>query len=272
MVLFPNCKINLGLYILQKRADNFHNLETIFYPIPLYDALEVIHVGNDGNDILFTASGISVEGDSNICIKAYELLKKDMPLPPVQMHLHKTIPIGAGLGGGSADGAFALLLLNKKFNLQLSIEQLWHYVTLLGSDCPFFVINQPCLATGRGEVLQPIAIDLSGYKIILVNPQIHINTGWAFSQLTPIDNRKSIAHIIQQPIPTWKDELTNDFETPIFQQYPEIGIIKNTLYQQGAIYAAMSGSGSTVFGLYPKEAQLHLPFPAHYFVKELAVK
>lgn len=272
MVLFPNCKINLGLHILQKRADGFHNLETVFYPIPLFDALEVIHADNTGSDISFTASGISVEGNSNICVKAYELLKKDMPLPPVQMHLHKTIPIGAGLGGGSADGAFALVLLNKKFNLQLTQEQLLHYAAILGSDCPFFIINQPCLATGRGEQLQPIRIDLSGYKIVLVNPQIHINTGWAFSQLTPMDNRKSIAHIIQQPIESWKSELTNDFETPIFQHYPDIAHIKDILYQSGAIYAAMSGSGSTVYGIYYKEAQLHLSFPAHYFVKELILE
>lgn len=270
MISFPNCKINLGLHILRKRTDGFHDLETVFYPIPLQDALEVIHQPVDSKEaVAFTTSGITVESDSNICIKAYQLLQKDMELPPVQMHLHKAIPIGAGLGGGSADGAFTLMLLNKKFNLQLQEDQLIKYAAELGSDCPFFIKNHPCFATGRGEQLEEITVDLTAYKIVLVNPQIHINTGWAFSHLTPDSNRTSLKEVIQRPVENWKDRLTNDFEVPIFLQYPEIGHIKNTLYQQGAVFAAMTGSGSTVYGIFGKDVPLHLSFPAHYFLKEM---
>jgi 4-diphosphocytidyl-2-C-methyl-D-erythritol kinase len=189
VIAFPNCKINLGLHILQKRADGFHDLETVFYPIPLRDGLEIIqNASASPNQIEFTLSGLAIDAkpEDNICVKAYHLLKKDFPqLPPVKMHLHKTIPSGAGLGGGSADGAFTLLLLNKKINLDLNEEQLTQYALQLGSDCPFFIINKPSYATGRGENLQAIELDLSSYQIVVVNPGIHINTGWAFSQITP---------------------------------------------------------------------------------------
>ena len=269
MVSFPNCKINLGLHILQKRADGFHDLETVFYPIPLQDALEVVHHTADDREVVFTASGIAIDGDSNSCIKAYQLLKKEFDLPPVKMHLHKTIPIGAGLGGGSADGAFTLLLLNKKFHLELSEAQLVQYAALLGSDCPFFIKNKPCFATGRGELLQELTVDLSACHMVVVNPQIHINTGWAFSQITPYADRPSLATLIHQPVEQWKDVLINDFEAPIFEQYPEIGAIKETLYKAGAVYAAMSGSGSSVFGLFKNEIPQSLPFPRHYFVKSV---
>ena len=272
MVTFPNCKINLGLHILGKREDGFHNLETVFYPIALKDALEVIPATNNATDIEFTVTGLAVDGSvaDNLCVKAYHLLKKDFPqLPAVKIHLHKAIPMGAGLGGGSADAAFMLKLLNDKFKLNLSTPKLLNYALQLGSDCPFFIINKPCFATGRGEILEEIKADLSAYKIILVNPGIHVNTGWAFSKLTPALPKKSIKEIVRQPVETWKAELKNDFEAPVFAAHPQIKEIKETLYQQGAIYAAMSGSGSTVFGIFEQDAKPELLKERNYFIKTI---
>jgi 4-diphosphocytidyl-2-C-methyl-D-erythritol kinase len=276
MLSFPNCKINLGLRILRKRTDGFHDLETVFYPLPLKDALEVITDDeknqNSTASISFTSTGspIEIQAEENICVKAYHLIKKDFPqLPAIKMHLHKIIPTGAGLGGGSADGAFVLKLLNEKFSLRLSPEQLKHYALQLGSDCPFFIMNKPSVATGRGEILEEIQLDLSDYKFVLVNPGIHINTGWAFSQITPTLPKISIKKIIQQPIATWKNELINDFEIPVFKNYPEIKKIKEGLYTSNAVYAGMSGSGSTVFGIFKKGTKTSFSFPKHYFIKEL---
>ncbi len=270
MILFPNCKINLGLHILQKRSDGFHDLETVFFPVALQDALEVVQHPQPVTDIEFSASGLRVEGKTsdNICVKAYHLLKQNFrALPSVKMHLHKTIPMGAGLGGGSADGAFALVLLNKKFNLGIDEEKLIEYALRLGSDCPFFIRNTPCYATGRGERLENIALDLSFYKIVLVNPRIHINTGWAFSQLKPSAERSPLKEIISLPVEEWRDRLTNDFEEPVSAQHPLIKDCKNVLYNAGAVYAAMTGSGSTVFGLFAKDASSSFNFPSNYFVK-----
>ncbi|RTL60638.1 MAG: 4-(cytidine 5'-diphospho)-2-C-methyl-D-erythritol kinase [Sphingobacteriales bacterium] len=272
MIVFPNCKINLGLTITRKREDGYHDLETVFYPIALKDALEVIQQPDANASTTFTQSGITVEGQpgNNLCLKAYHLLKRDFPqLPGIQMHLHKVIPMGAGLGGGSSDAAFTLKLLNQKFNLGLSVKQLIDYGLQLGSDCPFFIINQPCFATGRGEFLQKIKLDLSAYHIVLVNPGIHVNTGWAFTQLIPQAPQKSVETIIQQPIESWKNELINDFEKPVFEKYPEIKAIKDKLYDAGAVYASMSGSGSTVYGLFTTNPVLNNSFLAHYFVKQL---
>ena len=268
MLSFPNCKINLGLHILGKRDDGFHNLETVFYPVPFKEALELIPSTNTG--IEFTATGLAVDGNAadNLCVKAYHLLKKDFPeIPTIKIHLHKAIPLGAGLGGGSADAAFMLKLLNEKFKLNLSTDQLINYALQLGSDCPFFIINKPCLATGRGEMLEEIAVDLSAYKIVLINPGIHINTGWAFSNITPAQPARSIKEIIQQPVNTWKDELKNDFESAVFTAHPAIKEIKEALYTQGAVYAAMSGSGSTVFGIFePNTGPVTLK-DSNYFIK-----
>ena len=263
MVLFPNSKINLGLNIIRKRADGYHDLETVFYPAKLKDALEVI----EAKETSFHLSGLPVSGniDDNLCIKAYHLLKKDFPgLPPVSIHLHKAISMGAGLGGGSADGAFMLSMLNKKFQLNLSEEQLINYASQLGSDCPFFIINKPCFATGRGEILSPVQIDLSGYKIVLINPGIHISTKEAFSNLLPALPQKRIPEIIKQPISTWKDELVNDFEKNVFVQFPTIKEIKDRLYNEGAIYASMTGSGSTVFGIFEGGAEGGLDYLKDY--------
>jgi 4-diphosphocytidyl-2-C-methyl-D-erythritol kinase len=251
---FPNCKINFGLRILQKRNDGYHDLETIFYPLPFCDVLELIASKN--SSFSFTTSGLTIDtpDSGNLSVKAYDLLKKDFPeLPVARIHLHKVIPMGAGLGGGSADAAFTLLLLNKKFNLGLSPQQLISYALQLGSDCPFFILNQPCFATGRGEKLAPVQLNLSEYLFILVCPGIAIHTGKAFTGITPALPDKSVKEIIQQPVETWKSELYNDFENPVFKQYPAIKEIKEELYRNGALYASLSGTGSTVYGLFRKD-------------------
>lgn len=270
VIVFPNCKINIGLHLLRKRQDGFHDLETIFYPVALYDALEIIQPPSPTTDIELSVSGLGVDGPptENICHKAYELIKSDYPdLRAVKIHLHKTIPMGAGLGGGSADGAFTLQLLNKKFNLGITEEKLVQYALQLGSDCPFFIKNTPCLATGRGEIMQPIELDLSAYTMAIVNPQIHINTGWAFSQITPSTSKPSLKQLIEKPVAQWKDVLQNDFEPAVFTQYPEIKNCKESLYRAGALYASMTGSGSTVYGIFSKKTTPQFSFPAHYFVK-----
>jgi len=251
MIQFPNCKINLGLSILTKRADGYHEIETVFYPIAVSDALEIL----PAPDLTLTQTGIAVPGDpaQNLCLKAYHLLKKDFPqLPAVQMHLHKNIPMGAGLGGGSSDGTSALLILNQQFSLGLNDSQLIDYASQLGSDCPFFVYNKACHAKGRGEILTPIALDLSNYQFLLVHPGKHISTAWAFQQLNPHTKTESLQSIIEKPITDWKNTLINDFEAPVFKAEPTLSNIKAQLYQIGAIYASMSGSGSSLFGIFPK--------------------
>lgn len=274
MLVFPNCKINLGLRIGNKRPDGYHNLETVFFPLPFTDVLEIIPALKQDTEILYTGTGLVVDGTpaDNLCIRAYHLLKQDFPqIPAVRMHLHKAIPLGAGLGGGSADAAFTLNLLNSKFRLGLNEDQLIRYALQLGSDCPFFLLNKPSFATGRGEVLEPVAVDLSACKIVLINPGIHINTGWAFAKLsggaTPSPNLRSLKDIVAQPLLTWKHELINDFEKPVFEAHPGIGRIKEDLYNAGALYAAMSGSGSTVFGIFEKNSTPSLPENQNYFIK-----
>jgi 4-diphosphocytidyl-2-C-methyl-D-erythritol kinase len=265
MVLFPNCKINLGLNIIRKREDGYHDLETVFYPIGLKDALEGIKSGVSSLEpgVLFSSSGLRVAGEmvDNLCVKAWHLLKQDFPdLPGMQMHLHKIIPMGAGLGGGSSDGAFALRLINDVCALNLSQEQLIKYALQLGSDCPFFILNKPCFATGRGEKMQPVELDLSQYHFVLVNPDIHVSTAQAFSKITPQIPSRSISEIIQLPVSEWKNCLVNDFEKTVSELYPAIAAIKQELYQQGAVYASMTGSGSTVFGLFNKATNHHFNF------------
>jgi 4-diphosphocytidyl-2-C-methyl-D-erythritol kinase len=267
MVFFPNAKINLGLHVIGRRPDGFHNIETVFYPIPLCDAAEILR--SDDNDLSFNYTGINLPGNAedNLCIKAYRLLKNDIPtLPGIQFHLHKAIPAGAGLGGGSADAAFMLKALNEYFDLSLSASQLHDYAIQLGSDCPFFILNQPALATGRGEVLTPVNINLSAYSIVIVNPGIHVNTGNAFSMLTPATPAHSLNDVMQAPVSSWKYHLVNDFEASVSKQHPPIAEIKNSLYDAGATYVSMSGSGSTVYGLF-EGAVPNFNFPADYMVK-----
>lgn len=249
MVSFPNCKINLGLKILRRREDGYHDLETVFYPLPLRDILEVVRSSGWG----FTATGRPIPGNpaANLTFRAWQLLRQDFPgLPFVHIHLHKRIPIGGGLGGGSADGAFTLELLNRQFGLGLSTDALARYAAQLGSDCPFFLVNQPCIGQGRGERLEPLPLDLSAYDIVLIHPGIHINTAEAFSRCRPDDSGSPLRSLIAQPVVRWRDTLTNDFEVSLFDRYPVLPEIKQSLYERGALYAAMTGSGSCLFGIF----------------------
>ncbi|MDQ2862096.1 MAG: 4-(cytidine 5'-diphospho)-2-C-methyl-D-erythritol kinase [Bacteroidota bacterium] len=268
MVTFPNCKINLGLNILKKREDGFHDLETFFLPVALCDALEILP---SNKKTTITVTGIPAgKAEDNLCLKAFYLLKKDYALlPEVQIHLHKIIPIGAGLGGGSADAAFTLQLLNKKFELNIAEDKIFDYALELGSDCPFFLINKPAYATGRGEQFEHINLSLSGYKIALVNAGIHVSTADAFKNIKPGIPIEGIKDIIQQPIETWKEALKNDFEKYVFEKFPQVKKIKEDLYNAGAAYASMSGSGSTVFGIFKNNCTIiYSPEPA-YFLKEI---
>ncbi|MGN6420499.1 MAG: 4-(cytidine 5'-diphospho)-2-C-methyl-D-erythritol kinase [Pseudobacter sp.] len=263
MISFPNCKINLGLRILGKRPDGYHNLETVFYPLPVRDVLEIVK--NSTNELSVTGIPVAGPPEKNLCIKAWDLLSQDFPdLSPVTTCLHKNIPMGAGLGGGSADGAFMLQLLNDKFHLQLSKEQLLAYALQLGSDCPFFICNKPSLATGRGEKLQPIELDLSNYSFLLVHPGIHVNTAWAFSQISPSGDTDSLSSVIQLPVEQWKDKLINDFEAPVISHHPALQEIKDQLYTYGAIYASMSGSGSCFYGIFANNQLPLINWPAGY--------
>ncbi|HVI43777.1 MAG TPA: 4-(cytidine 5'-diphospho)-2-C-methyl-D-erythritol kinase [Chitinophaga sp.] len=265
MIVFPNCKINLGLYITGKRPDGYHELETVFFPLPVKDALEVI----SDTALTFQSSGIAVPGNAadNLCLKAFHLLQQDFPeLQPVSIHLHKHIPIGAGLGGGSSDAAFMLMLLNSKYQLGLSDIQLIDYAARLGSDCPFFIYNKPCFATGRGEVMEPISLDLTGYSFLLVHPGIHVNTGWAFGQIRPQAAAHSLLDTITLPVSEWKDVMKNDFEEPVFRAHPALQEIKAKMYAHGAVYAAMSGSGSAIIGIFPKNKIADILWDASYRV------
>jgi 4-diphosphocytidyl-2-C-methyl-D-erythritol kinase len=256
MVNFPPCKINLGLNILSKRPDGYHNLETCFFPLPWTDILEIIP-----SDVsIFSSSGNAIPGraEENLCLKAYSLLKKDFDLPPVKIHLHKIIPTGAGLGGGSSDAASTLRLLNAIFELNISAANLMSYAASVGSDCAFFIHDKPMLGLGRGEVLTEIDIRLKGKFLMLVNPQIHVATAEAFATVKPNKPEFSLQHVLTtHALNDWKDAVKNDFEESVFEKHPEIKNIKEKMYSLGAIYASMSGSGSSVFGIFdsPIEAE-----------------
>ena len=271
MLIFPNAKINIGLNIIEKRSDGFHNIQSVFYPIGLKDALEVIENKEpDAPLITITSSGIPIPGDitDNLCYYAYHSIANDYPLPNVKVHLHKHIPIGAGLGGGSADAAFFIRLLNDKFDLGLAWGEMHNYARQLGSDCSFFITNKPSFAEGKGDEYETIKLDLSNYYIALIYPSLHINTAKAYSGVTPKLPHGSLEDdILNTPIEQWKDYIHNDFEKSIFPQFPEIKNIKEKLYQEGAVYAAMSGSGSSVYGIFKNSTDLENTF-ANYFLWE----
>ena len=250
MILFPNCKINLGLHVVRKRDDGFHNLETVFYPVPLYDALEIIRASDDAFN--FNSSGLAIPGDAehNLCTRAFILLQQAFKLPMVKMHLHKVIPMGAGLGGGSSDGAFTLKLLNQLFDLGQDKQQLMCFARKLGSDCSFFIENHPLFAYDRGDQFESTQVDLSGLTLLLVFPGLHVSTAAAYSAVLPVKPEKPLKELIKLPIEQWKEVLVNDFEKPVFKKHPAIGEIKHKLYDAGARYASMSGSGSAVYGLF----------------------
>ena len=255
MITFPNAKINLGLNIVEKRPDGYHNLETIFYPVPVEDALEV-NILNEGNEkVRLHQAGLEIEGEAenNLVVKAYKLLDAESTLPPVDIHLFKHIPSGAGLGGGSSDAAYMLKLLNEKFSLELTNETLEEYAARLGADCAFFIRNTPTYAEGIGNIFSPISLSLKGYQIVLVKPDIFVSTREAFAQIKPHRQEIPLKEVIKCPMEEWRELMVNDFEESVFPQFPDIKEIKEKLYKQGAIYAAMTGSGSSVFGLFKPE-------------------
>ncbi|WP_184541716.1 4-(cytidine 5'-diphospho)-2-C-methyl-D-erythritol kinase [Mucilaginibacter sp. FT3.2] len=256
MILFPNAKINIGLNVTGRRPDGYHNLETIFYPINIKDALEVVA----SDKLSFTSSGLEIPGriEDNLCIKGYHMLKEDFDLPPVNIHLHKNIPIGAGLGGGSADAAFFIRLMNEQFNLCLTNDEMTGYARRLGADCAFFIENKPVFAFEKGDEFETVKLDLSAYKIVLVMPDIHISTSEAFGGIKPTPVKDSLLELITEPISEWKKHIKNDFETSIFKSHIEIRGVKAALYEAGAIYASMSGSGASVFGIFAETPDLGL--------------
>ncbi len=254
MISFPNAKINLGLHITSKRKDGYHEIETCMVPIPIYDALEMIL---DPKKMSWNSTGLPIPGEQkdNLILKAYQLMKKDFPdIPSLNIHLHKNIPMGAGLGGGSADGAFALKLMNNLFELHLDDFFLEEYAEKLGSDCPFFIENTPKIARGRGEILEPIFVDIKGTWIALINPGIHFGTKEAFAGVTPTPPKVKLEEVLADRS-RWKAELINDFESSIFKNHPEIAEIKEKMYSAGAYYSSMSGSGSSVFGLFEEKPE-----------------
>jgi len=255
MICFPNAKINIGLYVTEKRADGYHNVETLFFPTKLCDVLEILE-NKEGNEAyVWSSSGISIDAkaEDNLCIKALNLLKQDYYIPPVKIHLHKVIPFGAGLGGGSADAAFTLKTLNEMFALEIGTEKLIEYASILGADCAFFILNTPHMATGIGDVLSKKEIDLKGHHLVLVKPENHISTPEAYAGITPRVPDFSLCDQLGLPVAEWKSAIKNDFETSVFPNHPEIKQIKDQMYSNGAIYASMTGSGAAVFGLFTEK-------------------
>lgn len=256
MITFPNCKINLGLDIVSRRPDGYHNLETIFYPVPLTDVLEItINDAADAPQYSFEMYNAAFDADDsdNLVVKAYKTLAAEHALPKVKMSLFKHIPTGAGLGGGSSDAAFTLKMLNKIAGLSLTDEQLEEYASRIGADCAFFIKNSPAFATGIGNRLSPIVCPLDGYYLVIVKPDIHISTKEAYSMVTPAQPAVSLQDIAPRPVNMWRSSMKNDFEASIFARHPQTAQIKERLYSLGAFYASMSGSGSSFYGIFEKE-------------------
>lgn len=254
MVSFPNAKINIGLNITERRSDGYHNLESVFYPIAIKDVVEVI----EATELKFTASGLDIPGDlkDNLCMKAYRLLGKDHDLPPVHIHLHKHVPIGAGLGGGSSDAAFFIRLISDKFKLGLTGEQMEDYCRLLGADCAFFIKNKPVFAFGKGDEFKSVDLDLSDYFIVLVMPEVQVSTSEAYRGINPAKAKDSLLEGIKLPVSEWRNVIKNDFEESIFKHHPSVRGVKASLYEAGALYASMSGSGSSVYGIFTEKIKL----------------
>ncbi|PWT71595.1 MAG: 4-(cytidine 5'-diphospho)-2-C-methyl-D-erythritol kinase [Bacteroidetes bacterium] len=265
MIVFPNGKINIGLNIVGKRTDGFHDLESVFYPVPIRDALEVV----PADQFRFSAYGHPIPGkkDENLCLLASKSVQKLYPdLDEIEIILYKNIPMGAGLGGGSSDGACTLKLLNQYYELNLTDMQLLELASELGSDCPFFIYNKPSWVRGRGEMISTIDLDLSSFSILLVYPDIHIDTAWAFSQITPKFPSVPIVELVKRPLAEWKSSVTNDFELPVFNKFPPLASIKNKLYEAGALYASMTGSGSTIYGIFEKNVIPSISFDQNFRV------
>lgn len=254
MLAFANAKINLGLQVTEKRADGYHNLETVFYPVKINDVIEI----SDADVTSFISFGKEIPGTAadNLCLKAYHALKKDFDIPAQKISLLKNIPIGAGLGGGSSDAAFLVKLLNEKFALGLSVSQMEDYVKPLGADCAFFVANKPVYAGGKGDEFTPLSLDLSAYEIVLVKPDVHVSTAAAYGGIIPSLPASSVKDLIHLPLKDWKKSIFNDFEKTVFKLHPQVAAIKEELYHSGAIFALMSGSGSSVFGIFEDSVRL----------------
>lgn len=261
MITFPCAKINLGLNIVSKRPDGYHNLETVFYPIPLTDALEIKYMdekfpSESPCDLKITGNDVDCNEEDNLVIKAYQLLAADFQLPRVHAHLVKRIPTQAGLGGGSSDAAYMIRLLDERFRLNIGIPEMERYAAKLGADCAFFITADPSYAEGIGDVLMPVDVPgagLGGYYLAVVKPSVAVSTRDAYAAIVPKTPAKCCRDIVRQPIETWKDELVNDFEAPIFAMHPELAAIRQSLYDAGAVYAAMSGSGSALFGIFREQ-------------------
>jgi 4-diphosphocytidyl-2-C-methyl-D-erythritol kinase len=254
MLAFANAKVNLGLFITKKRPDGYHNLETVFYPVRLFDVIEI----TDAPELSCTLEGIEVPGDvaNNICLKTYRLLQKDFSLPPQKITLLKNIPVGAGLGGGSSDAAFLIKLINDKFGLGLTIVQMQAYARQLGADCAFFIESKPVFASGIGDVFEPVNVKLENYFLVLVKPPVHVSTAIAYAGIKPKKIAIGLSELIKLPLTDWKANLKNDFESSVFSEFPEISVIKDKLYEAGAVFAIMSGSGSSVFAIFEKRTSL----------------
>ena len=275
MLLFPNCKINLGLRIVSKRTDGYHDIETVMYPVEnLCDALEILRY--DCEDIEFSVSGIRIDGavEKNICLKAYRVVQREYPqVRGVYMHLHKAIPMGAGLGGGSSDAAYVIRELSDLFGLEIDQSQMERMAAEVGSDVPFFVANRPALATGRGERLEPVDRLLAGWQLVLVKPPISVGTAEAYAGVTPRRSERLLTDILYHtPIEQWRECVVNDFEPSVFARYPIIAQIKSDLYRLGAVYASMSGSGSTVFGIIDRTKNVDLSCFQDMFVHHEVLK
>lgn len=271
MIGYPNAKINIGLNIINKRNDGFHNLETLMVPIPLTDLITINPIKNDqsSNKVVFSSTGLTIDGspNDNLILKAFRLLNVKYQLPATAIHLHKSIPFGAGLGGGSADAAFTLVMLNQLYQLNLTNTELEILAAELGSDCAFFIENKPAIATGRGEVLNAIDFNLKGYHLAIVIPPTPISTKEAYSKVTPAKPKYTIAENWNSPIENWSNLFKNDFEPSVYSQKPEIKKIKDLLYDAGANYASLSGSGSASYGIFKNLPKLQHTFPKNYFVR-----
>lgn len=264
MVCFPNAKINIGLNITSKRSDGFHNIETIFYPIGLSDILEFNKSDKYETVLETTGVALNINAKDNICYKAYELISNDFKLPPLDIFLHKIIPSGAGLGGGSSDAAFLIKEINKLFNLQWSTGKLEKTASILGSDCAFFIRNKAVFAYGRGEKFEDISLNLDNYFIYLVKPDVFVSTAEAYAGVKPVQPSISLKELITRPISEWKNTVVNDFELNIFGKLPTLSTIKSRLYEHGAIYASMSGSGSSIYGIFDKKPAFISEFKEHF--------
>ncbi len=256
MIRFPNAKINLGLDVVRKRTDGYHDLSTLFYPIPLKDIVEIVENGKPSGATLYvTGNAIDCPAEKNLVVRAYNMMNLCVDIPGVDIHLHKSIPDGAGLGGGSADASNVLLILNDMFNLGKDKDELALLASTLGADCPFFIYNTPQLASGIGDVFTPIDLDLKGLCLLLIKPDVYISTKLAYSKVTPEEPQVKICDIVSRPIEQWKGLLKNDFEVSVFDEFTELEQIKSDLYDSGALYASMSGSGSSIFGIFSDSEQ-----------------